>query len=104
MFGFGPKIPEMTPQELEQHIKDRAVFVLDVRTVAEFRQAHIPQAYHIPLGELPHRLHEVPADRPVVTVCRSGSRSRMAAQHLQKAGYTVHNLQGGMLQWKGPVR
>ncbi|MCY0898832.1 MAG: rhodanese-like domain-containing protein [Firmicutes bacterium] len=104
MFGFGPKVPGITPQELEQQLNSRAVFVLDVRTVAEFRQAHIPQAYHIPLGELPQRLYEVPQDRPVVTVCRSGTRSRMAALHLQRAGYTVQNLEGGMIRWKGPIR
>lgn len=105
MFGLKPRIPELKGNELEQQLKDRApVFILDVRTPAEFRQGHIPQAHLIPLGELGRRLGEIPKDKTIVTVCHSGARSRMAASQLQKAGYQVMNLAGGMLRWSGPVR
>ncbi|MCL5116116.1 MAG: rhodanese-like domain-containing protein [Firmicutes bacterium] len=105
MFGFGPKIPELQAAELEQQLKGSPeIYVLDVRTLAEFRQGHIPGAHLVPVNELGHRMHEIPQDKTIVTVCRSGSRSRMAASQLQRAGYTVKNLSGGMLRWKGPVK
>lgn len=105
MFGFGAKIPEVSPTDLQEELSHhRALYVLDVRTPGEFRQGHIPQAHLIPLGELGKRMLEIPNDKTIVTVCRSGSRSKMAATQLQKSGYQVKNLKGGMMQWKGPVK
>jgi len=57
----------------------------------------------IPLGELPARLGEVPADRPVVVYCRSGARSARAAAYLASAGYRAANLAGGVLAWADDV-
>ena len=56
-------------------------------------------ALNIPLRELADRLGQVPSDRPVVTVCASGNRSRTAAELLEAAGYEVANLTGGMTAW-----
>lgn len=78
------------------------VFVLDVRQPAEFtgELGHVPGATLLPLGELRGRLDEIPRDRPVITVCRSGARSAQASLILEKAGYPrVANLAGGMLRW-----
>lgn len=74
-------------------------FVLDVRE-DEWQAGHIPGAAHIPVGEIPARLHELPKDADIVTVCRSGNRSSAVARRLTQAGYRVHNLQGGMLAWQ----
>ena len=49
-------------------------------------------------------MQEIPKDKMIVTVCRSGHRSAMAAQQLVKAGYTVKNLAGGMMAWQGPTK
>lgn len=105
MFLFGPRVPQISGQELIDAMKEKTPpYVLDVRTVPEFRQGHISGAHLIPLNEMAKRLHEIPKGQTVVTVCRSGSRSRIAAKTLAKAGYTVKNLDGGMLAWPGPVK
>lgn len=102
MFGLGAKVPQISPQELQAQLKqERPPFVIDVRTIGEFRGGHIPGARLIPLGELGQRLAEIPIDQPVVTVCRSGSRSQVAAKQLKKAGYDVYNMAGGMMRWDG---
>jgi rhodanese-related sulfurtransferase len=54
----------------------------------------------ISLPELVNRISEIPADRPVVVVCHSGSRSALATQQLLKAGrQQVANLHGGLSRW-----
>lgn len=73
--------------------------LLDVREQAEWRAGHAPKARHIPLGQLPNRLNELSAGRTVVTVCRSGMRSRQAAALLAREGRQVVNLSGGMHAW-----
>ena len=62
---------------------------------------HLPVAIHIPLGHLADRLSEIPKDQPLVTQCRSGGRSAIAASLLHRAGFTdVSNLAGGIEAWK----
>ncbi len=102
MFGLGGKVPQMTAQQVDDRLRgDNPPYILDVRTIAEFRSGHIPGAQLIPLSDLGRRMNEIPKDREIVTVCRSGSRSTMAAKQLQKAGFTVHNMSGGMMHWTG---
>lgn len=102
---FGPRVDSIEGRELAGRLKaDDPPFVLDVRLPMEFRQGHIPGAHLIPLGEVGRRLHEIPKDREIVTVCRSGHRSMAAAQQLLKAGFTVKNLVGGMSVWNGPTK
>ncbi|KUP97136.1 MBL fold metallo-hydrolase [Thermobifida cellulosilytica] len=70
--------------------------VLDVRNQGEREQGAIPGSQHIPLAELPSRLGEVPADRPVVVHCAGGYRSSVAASLLRAEGLTdVSDLIGG---------
>jgi len=79
------------------------VQVVDVREPEEFGHGlgHIEGALLVPLGQLQDRLAELPRDRPIVTVCRSGARSARAAGMLGKAGVEkVANLRGGMLRWR----
>lgn len=77
--------------------------ILDVREPAELggELGHIDGVVHIPLGELSARVAEVPRDKPVVCVCRSGRRSAQAAAILEKAGLQdVANMTGGMIRWR----
>ncbi len=76
-------------------------YVVDVREPDEFAAWSIPVAVNIPVGELAARIGEVPADREVVAVCASGSRSAVAAETLSRAGRHVANLAGGMQAWSG---
>jgi glyoxylase-like metal-dependent hydrolase (beta-lactamase superfamily II)/rhodanese-related sulfurtransferase len=75
--------------------------VLDVRNAAEYEDGHIPDALHIPFGELRDRLDEVPRDRPVATICKAGKRSGMAASILQREGFegVIHVSRGNAAKW-----
>ena len=62
---------------------------------------HIYGAILIPLGEVAARAGELSRDRPIVAVCRAGSRSAQAVNILKQAGFTdIANLAGGMLRWR----
>jgi hydroxyacylglutathione hydrolase len=70
--------------------------VLDVRGNSEFRSAHIPGARHIPLGQLPERARELPADSEIFVHCQGGVRSPIALSVLVQMGFrNVTNLSGG---------
>jgi rhodanese-related sulfurtransferase len=82
-------------------LRDAGAFVLDVRQPEEWAQVHIPGATLVPLGELPGRLAEVPRDRDVVVVCRSGNRSGAGRDILLGAGYPrVTSMAGGVTDWQ----
>jgi rhodanese-related sulfurtransferase len=78
----------------------RGAILLDVREPGEWQSGHAPGARLIPLGQLSHCAGELPRDREIVAVCRSGNRSSVAAGLLRRAGFTqVKNLRGGMIAW-----
>jgi metal-sulfur cluster biosynthetic enzyme/rhodanese-related sulfurtransferase len=80
------------------------LYVLDVRTPAEFAAGHIPNAHLVPLDELEDRLGELPAkDAELLVTCAAGGRSTQACQILADRGWTrLLNLAGGMHAWTGP--
>ena len=97
---------EIQPAALAEQMAGKQaseIQIIDVREPSEFSDAlgHIRGARLLPLSELAARSGEIAADRPVVTVCRSGARSAQATVLLQKAGFDqVANLAGGMLRWR----
>ena len=72
-------------------------FVLDVRTPPELELESVPGAVNIPLQELRERLNELPRDREIHIVCRSGQRSYYATRILNQKGFNARNISGGML-------
>jgi hydroxyacylglutathione hydrolase len=77
------------------------VDVLDVRQPAEWAAGHIEGATFITGAELPERLGEVPADKPLAVVCGSGFRSTVMASLLRASGWrNVSNMSGGMSAWR----
>ncbi len=77
--------------------------VIDVREDAEVARGRIPNAKHIPLGQLANRVSELQKykDRPIIVACRSGHRSAGACGILAKNGFeNVYNLSGGMIAWE----
>jgi rhodanese-related sulfurtransferase len=81
-------------------LRDGGALVLDVRQPDEWAAGHIEGATLIPLGELAARVAEVPRDRDVVVVCRSGNRSAQGRDILLGAGYAaVTSMAGGMNDW-----
>lgn len=83
-------------------LRDAGAFILDVREPDEWAAGHIEGATLIPLGQLAARANEVPADRQVVVVCRSGNRSAQGRDVLLGAGLpSVTSMAGGMNDWAG---
>ena len=77
--------------------------MFDVRELHEYREAHAPGALLLPLAQLKNRVHEFRAfeNKPIVIICRSGTRSAAAAAMLAELGFkSVHNVQGGMIAWE----
>lgn len=60
---------------------------VDVRTPADFQQRHHPHSINIPLDQVPQNLDKFEKERPVIVVCRSGSRSGMAKKILENSGF-----------------
>jgi rhodanese-related sulfurtransferase len=74
-------------------------YIIDVREHDEWEAGHIDGALHIPMMEVPVRLAEIPDDREVLVICRSGSRSARVAGFLVQRGVDAFNVSGGMLAW-----
>jgi rhodanese-related sulfurtransferase len=97
------KSKTITIDEALKAWQNKDLFV-DVRTPEEYAQGHVPGATLISLQDLSARIGEIPQDRNVFLICRSGSRSGKATLALMNQQYTnVYNVDGGMSVWKGPV-
>ncbi|HYI08841.1 MAG TPA: molybdopterin-synthase adenylyltransferase MoeB [Thermoanaerobaculia bacterium] len=96
---------DITPAQLAAKLSGGAdVVLIDVREPYEWTAGHIDQATHIPMQQVPQRLADIPQDREVVMICRSGGRSGRVQEFLQQNGYTkVKNLVGGMQRWARDV-
>jgi rhodanese-related sulfurtransferase len=90
--------PDIEADEGKQRV-DAGACLLDVREADEWLAGHAADALWIPMGEVAARRQEVPDDRPIVVVCRSGARSARVATALLGAGYDAVNLAGGMRAW-----
>ncbi|RMG37167.1 MAG: rhodanese-like domain-containing protein [Gammaproteobacteria bacterium] len=91
------------PADATLKINHEDAVVVDVRSIKEFSDGHILHAENIPLNSLKDQLPRLEKfkQRPVIVVCRSGSRSGAAASMLRKAGFEqAYNLRGGMLAWE----
>ncbi|AUI50232.1 rhodanese-like domain-containing protein [Arthrobacter crystallopoietes] len=91
-------MPETTIDDT--HARRTLDQILDIREDFETAEGMIPEARHIPMGELNARLDEVDRTRRVVVVCRSGNRSARVADALNAAGYTTDTMTGGMIAWQ----
>ncbi len=73
--------------------------VLDVRTDTEWAAGRVAGSVHIPLAQVQDRYAELPKERTIVAVCRTGGRSYKAAYALRQLGYNAVNLAGGLKVW-----
>ncbi len=97
---------EISATELKQKLDNgEDVQLIDVREAEEVAIATIPTAVHIPLREVTNRMSEIDPNRDTVVHCKSGVRSVMAIQALQRAGFTgkLANLKGGVTAWSNDV-
>lgn len=97
---------ELEPEPVVDVVRANAMvetenaLLLDVREPWEWLTARIPGATHIPMGQIPTRIAEIPQDRPVVVYCATGQRSADVTEALRQAGYPrVFNVAGGIVAW-----
>lgn len=95
-----PGVIDVDPKEVAKILN--RVCLIDVRQPEEFNGelGHIPGARLVVLDTIADHLDEIPKDKVVVFVCRSGGRSARAAAFALTQNYKdVYNLKGGMLLW-----
>ena len=107
LFGRGQAtnspIRQMSATELNEELQNgNAPILVDVRTPNEYQHdGHIAGSRLLPLNVFMQRINELPQDKPIVCVCRSGNRSQAAAEQLLAQGFeNVSNLSGGMFGWR----
>lgn len=91
------------PVEATAKINHDDAVVLDVRSMNEYQQGHIINAENIPLNSLDNGIKSLDKhkQKPIIAVCKTGSRSGAACSTLRKAGFEhVYNLRGGMMAWE----
>lgn len=92
--------PEISVTQAAQ-LREQGAWVLDVRQPEEWNELHVPGATLIPLDQLPQRISEVPKDKEIVVICRSGNRSQAGRDILLQAGYEkVTSVSGGIIAWR----
>jgi adenylyltransferase/sulfurtransferase len=96
---------EITAVDLQKRLEAKEDFLLlDVRTPEEYILCQIPGSTLIPLNELPERFEQLDTAKEIVVYCKSGARSRKAAQLLSQKGFSkLKNLTGGILAWIAEV-
>lgn len=100
-----PSVGAITPTEFVARQQAGAnLFLLDVREPAEVAASSVGSAVHIPMGDVPARLAELPRDREVVVMCLAGGRSLRVANFLASQGFQpVTNLTGGITAWAAEI-
>jgi adenylyltransferase/sulfurtransferase len=97
-------VRRLSATDLKELLQTQTPLLVDVREPYEFNAGHLPGSRHIPLGELPRRLGEIPKDSAPVFICRSGARSLAACSMALAAGIAAPaNLEGGLHAWAREV-
>ena len=90
----------MTTSELKMKLETEDWTVLDVRSIEEYESGHIEGSINIYVGTVPQRLDDIPKDKPIAVICKSGTRSGFACSILLNKGITnICNIMGGMTSW-----
>lgn len=104
MFNFGPKIPEITTEDVKHSIDTNDnVVILDVRTPDEVTRGKIKKSINLSVDQIDSGVEKIISDKnqKIYVYCLSGSRSAMAVQTMIKIGYkNVFSMSGGMLTWR----
>ena len=92
-------------QQFAEVIANKDVQLVDARTPEEYSEGHIPGAINIDVKspDFDTQIATLNPDRPVALYCRSGRRSKLAAERMSNAGLQVTELSEGILSWKGEV-
>ncbi len=92
----------ITVQRLKRRLESKEdITIVDVRRQNEWDDGHIGGSMHIYLGRLPTRIEEIPKNRPITVICKTGNRSSFGASVLLRAGFEdVQNCLGGIDAWR----
>lgn len=92
---------ELTAQEAHRRWRAGELAIIDCREEPEHEATRVEGVPLIPMSELLGRVDELPADRPLAVLCRSGARSAQVADYLTAAGGhgEVANVEGGIIAW-----
>ena len=95
-----PVVPEIDPLSAWERVKSQDAMILDVREAEELDELAVPGVTHIPLGSLQAVAGNLPGDRDLLVICRSGVRSAFATQFLLASGFQrTLNISGGVIAW-----
>jgi rhodanese-related sulfurtransferase len=83
---------------------ESGAFLLDVRQPDEWEAGHVQGASLSPMASVVPRVEELPTDRTIVVMCRSGGRSGVVTEALQGLGFEAVNLAGGIQAWAAEER
>lgn len=97
------KMKSVSTPEFEEAITKSEVQLIDVRTPEEYQSGHIRKAINIDVKSSSFSVKILTLNKtiPVAVYCRSGMRSKAAAEILLRKGYTVIELNKGILDWMG---
>lgn len=104
-----PEVSDQMEKTFEHTISNEEALsgnglILDVRESAEYAFGHIPGAKSIPMGELNARIGELDKEQEIYVICRTGTRSDLAAKQLTESGFTnIKNVLPGMSGYNGEL-
>ena len=90
---------EIDPRGASELLRGRDVQLVDVRRPEEYEAGRLAGARHIEIDRLADEAGSIDRGRPILFYCRSGSRSALATQAFEAAGFEAHNLDGGLIAW-----
>lgn len=105
LFGGYPKsdnIKLLSPDDFKEKINAKKVQLIDVRTAREYKAGHIEGAKNIDFyaGNFASQFNKLNKNQPVFLYCRTGARSRHAANKLADMGFEeIYDLKGGIVKW-----
>lgn len=95
-----PDVPEIDPVAAWKVFSSGKALIIDVREPEELDEVAIADVIHIPLARLSAEADELPRDRDLLVICRSGVRSAYATQFLLQSGFErARNIVGGVIAW-----
>ena len=93
----------VTPEEMQNLLKQEGIQFIDVRTSQEYDQGFIPKAINIDFFSptFLESIESLDKEKPILIYCRSGRRSGKCSKKLEKVGFKkIYDLEGGYLKWK----
>ena len=106
IFGCSAKgFVSVEADEFAREIAKEGVQLVDVRTASEYADGHIPNAVNIDVlsSDFAEKIAALDKAKTLAIYCRSGRRSKAAAEQAVKLGFKVVELDGGVLSWSGEL-